>query len=165
MQVLNQSYLWIGISLEFITKCFTMYLKKGWDVVFSVAQGFSSANPPSISHRKPRKITLTWSLACSSKLSAVCKSCISRSAVSHKGAARAKQWDKIRAGHFKDSMYGWEFRFTVTDRNNRLSEPSLRLEWYWSWIAKVSSVASMFFFWPSKSWMSNTASQARWNVV
>ena len=133
---------------------------------FSVAQGFSLANPPSISHRKLRKITLTWSLACSPKLSAVCKSCISRSAVSHRRAAGAKQWDKIRAGHFKDSMYGWEFRFTVTDRNNRLSEPSLRLEWYWSWIAKVDSVASMFFFfWPSKSWMSNTASQTRWNVV
>ena len=155
------------MSLEFITKWFTMYLEKGWDVVFSMAQGFSSANAPSISHRKPRKITLTWSLACSPKLSAVCKSCISRSAVSHRRAAGAKQWDKIRAGHFKDSMYVWEFRFTVTDRNNRLSEPSLRLEWYWSWIAKVDSVASMFFFffWPSKSWTSNTASQTRWNVV
>lgn len=123
-----------------------MYLKKGWELVFSVSQGFSSANPPSISHRKPRKITLTWSLTCSSKLPAVCESCISRSAFSHKRAARVRQWDKIGAGHFKDSTCRLEFRFTVTDRNNRFSEPSLRLEWYWSWIAKVDSVASMFFF-------------------
>ena len=33
--------------------------EKRWDVVFSMAQGFSSANAPSISHREPRKITLT----------------------------------------------------------------------------------------------------------
>ena len=152
------------MSLEFITKWFTMYLKKGWDVVFSVAQGFSSANAPSISHRKPRKVTLTWH----SRVPPSCLQCVSLAYLEVLFLTRGRQGqsnEKIRAGHFKDSMYGWEFRFTVTDRNNRLSEPSLRLEWYWSWIAKVSSVASMFFFWPSKSWMSNTASQARWNVV